>query len=49
MPFLVGGEIVGKYSFEAPRDNGIINIAHNYARMEHHMGHNVMIHRKGAT
>ena len=26
-----------------------INIAHNYARMEHHFGHNVMIHRKGAT
>ncbi len=26
-----------------------INIAHNYARMEHHFGHNVMVHRKGAT
>jgi tRNA-splicing ligase RtcB len=26
-----------------------INIAHNYARMEHHFGRNVMIHRKGAT
>lgn len=30
-------------------DNGIINIAHNYARMENHFGQNVMIHRKGAT
>lgn len=27
----------------------IINIAHNYARMENHFGENVMIHRKGAT
>lgn len=29
--------------------NEIINIAHNYARMENHFGENVMIHRKGAT
>jgi len=26
-----------------------INIHHNYARLENHFGHNVMIHRKGAT
>jgi len=26
-----------------------INIAHNYARVEHHYGKNVMVHRKGAT
>lgn len=26
-----------------------INIAHNYAKMEHHFGKNVMVHRKGAT
>lgn len=26
-----------------------IDIHHNYASMEHHFGHNVMIHRKGAT
>lgn len=26
-----------------------INIAHNYAQMEHHFGTNVMVHRKGAT
>lgn len=26
-----------------------IDVAHNYARMEHHYGRNVMIHRKGAT
>lgn len=28
---------------------GVINIAHNYARLESHFGHNVMVHRKGAT
>jgi len=27
----------------------IINIAHNYAKMEHHYGKDVMVHRKGAT
>jgi len=27
----------------------IINIAHNYAALEHHFGHEVMVHRKGAT
>jgi tRNA-splicing ligase RtcB len=27
----------------------IINIAHNYASLENHFGHNVMVHRKGAT
>jgi tRNA-splicing ligase RtcB len=27
----------------------IINIAHNYAKMEHHFGNNVLVHRKGAT
>ena len=27
----------------------IINIAHNYARLENHFGQNVMVHRKGAT
>jgi len=27
----------------------MINIAHNYAVMENHFGHNVMVHRKGAT
>lgn len=26
-----------------------INIAHNYARQENHFGHNVWVHRKGAT
>lgn len=26
-----------------------INIAHNYARLENHFGHNVVVHRKGAT
>lgn len=27
----------------------IMDVAHNYARMEHHFGRNVMVHRKGAT
>lgn len=27
----------------------IINIAHNYASLENHFGHNVWVHRKGAT
>jgi tRNA-splicing ligase RtcB len=27
----------------------IINIAHNYASLENHYGHNVWVHRKGAT
>jgi tRNA-splicing ligase RtcB len=27
----------------------MINIAHNYARMENHFGRNLLIHRKGAT
>ena len=27
----------------------MINIAHNYAAYEHHFGHNVIVHRKGAT
>lgn len=27
----------------------MINIAHNYAAMEHHLGQNVIVHRKGAT
>ena len=30
-------------------DRNSINIAHNYARMEHHFGKDVMVHRKGAT
>ncbi len=34
---------------ERVRVSGIINIAHNYARMENHYGRNVLIHRKGAT
>jgi len=37
--------IIGK-SFEA---EDLINIAHNYARLENHFGTNVLVHRKGAT
>lgn len=37
-------DVVGDVSF-----GEIINIAHNYAAMEHHFRANVMVHRKGAT
>lgn len=30
-------------------EDDIINISHNYARLEHHFGKNVFVHRKGAT
>ena len=30
-------------------DSGMINIAHNYATVEHHFGKDVWVHRKGAT
>lgn len=30
-------------------EGNLINIAHNYARLENHFGHNVVVHRKGAT
>ena len=36
--------VYGSKEFEQP-----INIAHNYARLEHHFGRDVMVHRKGAT
>ncbi|HHE04853.1 MAG TPA: RtcB family protein [candidate division WOR-3 bacterium] len=35
--------------FEGASFNSIINIAHNYARLENHYGQNVFVHRKGAT
>ncbi|WP_446008749.1 RtcB family protein [Candidatus Electrothrix sp.] len=37
-------EVAGEVDFA-----DMINIAHNYAAMEHHFKKNVMIHRKGAT
>ena len=36
--------LAGGYQIEP-----MINIAHNYAAMEHHFGHDVLVHRKGAT
>jgi tRNA-splicing ligase RtcB len=36
------------YGLQKSKDS-MINIAHNYATMEHHFGKNVMVHRKGAT
>lgn len=44
-------EIMGAFKQFLP-DVGFsfpINIAHNYAAMEHHFGSNVVVHRKGAT
>ena len=37
-------QVIDEVKFE-----NIINIAHNYAKMENHFGENVMVHRKGAT
>lgn len=37
-------EVLGDY-----KPDEMINIAHNYASLEHHMGANVWVHRKGAT
>lgn len=37
--------VLGEFSATEP----MINIAHNYARLENHMGKNVWVHRKGAT
>lgn len=37
-------EVVGDVIF-----GDTINIAHNYAKWEHHYGQNVIVHRKGAT
>lgn len=36
--------VLGHVAFES-----MLNIAHNYARLENHFGKNVMVHRKGAT
>ena len=37
------------YAYTSCSFEPMINIAHNYARMEHHFNKNVMVHRKGAT
>jgi tRNA-splicing ligase RtcB len=36
-------------NFSGVKFEPMINIAHNYARLENHFGKNVLIHRKGAT
>lgn len=38
-----------KLVFPSVEFDNFINIAHNYASLEHHYGKNVMVHRKGAT
>lgn len=42
------GRHFGRTVFETYQGD-MINIAHNYARMENHFGKNVWVHRKGAT
>ena len=37
-------DVIGEVDFEEDLD-----VHHNYAQIENHMGHNVMVHRKGAT
>lgn len=41
-------ESFNKFGFDIYISN-MINIAHNYARLENHFGKNVWVHRKGAT
>jgi len=45
---LLKAGFTGNETSTKPSDE-IINIAHNYASLEHHFGKNVMVHRKGAT
>jgi len=40
---------ISKYENKNIGFESIINIAHNYASLENHKGHNVFVHRKGAT
>jgi len=42
-------EIVKKILPEKTQYYPMINIAHNYAKLENHFGKNVLVHRKGAT
>lgn len=37
-------DVIGGFEFEP-----VIDVAHNYAAREHHMGRDVIVHRKGAT
>lgn len=41
-------DICHKYNIEGEYHN-ILDVHHNYARLENHYGKNVMVHRKGAT
>lgn len=41
---IIDDEFSGNVSFDS-----VINVAHNYARLEHHFGQEVIVHRKGAT
>ena len=50
--FIIKHQNVGfttDFEYNRIKFDPIINIAHNYARMENHFGENVMVHRKGAT
>jgi tRNA-splicing ligase RtcB len=40
---------IKKFPVDWENTEGAINIAHNYASLEHHFGRDVWVHRKGAT
>lgn len=42
-------EAFSNHTYALFYDSSMINIAHNYIRLENHFGENVIIHRKGAT
>jgi tRNA-splicing ligase RtcB (3'-phosphate/5'-hydroxy nucleic acid ligase) len=45
----VVADIIEEVAPEAVTFDPLINIAHNYAALEHHFGTEVIVHRKGAT
>jgi tRNA-splicing ligase RtcB len=42
-------DIIPDCLFSSIDGNTVLDVVHNYARMENHFGHNLMVHRKGAT
>jgi tRNA-splicing ligase RtcB len=46
---VVTGNYIGNDCGLQKSKDSMLNIAHNYATLEHHFGKNVMVHRKGAT
>jgi tRNA-splicing ligase RtcB len=46
---IVANEVQNNVGFVTNALESMINIAHNYAKLENHFGKNVIVHRKGAT